>query len=377
MRVDTLVVGAGYAGSIVAERLASQCGHRVLVIDRRGHIAGNAFDYVDDAGVLVHRYGPHIFHTNSDKVWEYLSQFTAWQPYEHRTLAVVRGGHMPIPINRTTLNLFYGVDLKTDAEAEAYLAELAEPRDFLRNSEDSVVAKVGRELYEAFFRGYTRKQWDLDPTELAASVTARIPVRFNTDDRYFTDTHQALPAEGYTAMFRRMLDHPLIEYRVDTDFFDVRDEVDFDHLVYTGPIDRYFGHRFGPLPYRSLEFELETHPTPNGELLQPAGQVNYPGEDVPYTRKTEFRHLTGQRHDRTTIAVEFPRAEGDPYYPVPRADNKELYKRYRALTEREPGVTFVGRLATYQYFNMDQVVAQALTTFERMLGEGRIPVLHA
>src|SRR5215210_6943384 len=343
-RYDTLIVGAGYAGSIMAEQLASRCGHRVLVIDRRDHIAGNAFDYYDEHGVLVHKYGPHIFHTNSEKVVEYLSRFTEWRPYEHRVLARVDGMHVPMPINRTTINELYGLGLETDEDVAAFLEERAEPVDYIRTSEDVVVAKVGRELYEKFFRGYTRKQWQRDPSELHSSVCARIPIRTNTDDRYFTDPFQTMPVDGYTAMFRRILCHPLIDVRVDTEYDDVKNEVEYDHLVYTGPIDKFFGYRFGALPYRSLEFDLRNEPTPDGGYLLPATSVNEPSEEVPYTRTTEFRWMTGQEHhDSSTMAVEYPRSEGDPYYPIPRDDTRALYRRYEALGDERSDVTFVGR----------------------------------
>ncbi len=377
-RFDTLVVGAGYAGSILAERLATQCGQRVLVVDRRDHIAGNAYDFRDEHGVLVHRYGPHIFHTNSEKVVEYLSQFTDWRPYKHRVVALVDGKHVPIPINRTTVNTLYGLDLQTDEDVERFYAERAEPMDFIRNSEDVVVAKVGRELYEKFFRGYTRKQWERDPSELDKSVCARIPLRTNDDDRYFGDRFQQMPADGYTAIFERMLDHSGIEVRVATDFDDVRDDVEYDHLVYTGPIDAFFDHRFGKLPYRSLEFETRSEPTPDGGMVLPRATVNYPSTDVPWTRITEYRHMTGQhRHDWTTMHVEYPRSQGDPYYPIPRPETQELYRRYEALARELPGVTFVGRLARYQYLNMDQVVGQALATFDRLVESGRVTVTGA
>jgi UDP-galactopyranose mutase len=368
---DTLIVGAGYAGSIVAERLASELGHRVLVIDRRDHIAGNAFDYFDEHGVQVHKYGPHIFHTNSQKVVDYLSRFTEWRPYEHRVLASVDGKLLPMPINRDTINRLYGLDLQTEEEVESFYAERREERPMLLTSEDSVVAKVGWELYEKFFRGYTRKQWELDPKELHASVTARIPIRTNTDDRYFTDAFQNMPADGYTAMFERILDHPRIDIRLSTDF---RDDVSYGHLVWSGPIDEYFGRRFGALPYRSLHFELETVDTPDGGFHFPVGSINEPSEDVPYTRRTEFRRLAAQDGlEKSTIAVEYPRSEGDPYYPIPRDQNRALFKRYRELADGiADEVTFVGRLGNYQYLNMDQVTAQALTTFDRMVSEGRV-----
>ncbi len=372
-RYDYLIVGCGFAGSVLAERLASQHGARVLMIDKRDHVGGNAFDEKDAAGILIHRYGPHIFHTNSDEVFDYLSQFTGWRPYEHRVLATVRDRLVPIPINRTTLNELFGAALRTDEDAARFLAARAEPVADIRTSEDVVVNAVGRELYELFFRGYTRKQWGLDPSELDKSVTARIPTRTNTDDRYFTDKHQAMPADGYTAMFKRMLDNPLITIALGTDYRDVKSEIDAAHTIYTGPIDEYFDWRFGKLPYRSLRF---VHSTIDAERFQPTGTVNYPSEDVPYTRITEFKHLTGQEHRQTSITLEYPRAEGDPYYPVPRAENQALYKRYEALADATPGVTFVGRLATYRYYNMDQIVGQALSTYRRLDAARRVKFLE-
>jgi UDP-galactopyranose mutase len=368
-RFDILVVGAGYAGSIMARELAERREKRVLVIDRRDHIAGNAYDYYDEAGVQVHKYGPHIFHTNSPKIAEYLSRFTEWRPYEHRVLARVDGQLLPIPINRTTINELYGLELSDESEAQAFFEQRAEPVERIANSEDVVVAKVGRDLYEKFFRGYTRKQWQRDPSELHSSVCARIPVRTNTDDRYFTDEFQNMPAEGYTAMFERLLDHPLIEVRTSTDYYDVAADIGHGHLIWTGPIDGYFSNRFGALPYRSLEFELRTEPTPDGGYLQPTAQLNEPGEDVPYTRTTEFRHLSGQDdHPHSTVAVEYSRTEGHPYYPIPTDETRELYRRYEALAgEIADDVTFVGRLARYQYLNMDQVVGQALATAEKLI----------
>lgn len=363
---DVLVVGAGFAGCVMAERLARGAGKKVLVCDRRPHVGGNAYDHHDDHGVLVHRYGPHIFHTSSREVFDYLSRFTAWRSYQHRVLACVDGQLVPFPINLDTINKLYGLSL-TSFELERFFAERAEPRSPLRTSEDVIVAKVGRELYEKFFRGYTRKQWGLDPSELDASVTSRVPVRTNRDDRYFTDAYQAMPLHGYTRMFERMLDHPSIQVLLGADHRDVAGEVRFRELVYTGPVDAYFDHRFGPLPYRSLEFQLETR---REERAQAAPVVNYPN-DYPYTRVTEFKWLTGQEHPKTTLVYEIPRAEGDPYYPVPRPENAELYRRYEALARETPGVHFVGRLATYRYYNMDQVVAQALTLYAKMTGVAR------
>lgn len=370
---DTLVVGAGFAGSVMAERLAADAGQRVLVVDRRPHIGGNAYDEYDAAGVLVHRYGPHIFHTNSADVFEYLSRFTDWRPYEHRVLASVDDKLMPMPINRTTLNALYGLTLGNDDEAADFLARRAEPVSPIRTSEDVVVNAIGRELYETFFRGYTRKQWGIDPSQLDKTVTSRVPTRTNTDDRYFTDRFQAMPAEGYTAMFEAMLAHPGIDLALGEEYRDVIASINCDHIVFTGPIDEYFDFRFGKLPYRSLRFQHETHDCPT---FQPVAVINYPDEAVPYTRVTEYKHLTGQAHPQTSITYEYPCAEGDPYYPVPRPENQALFKRYQALADAEEKVTFVGRLATYRYYNMDQVVGQALATYRRMQSSA-MPLLSA
>jgi UDP-galactopyranose mutase len=365
-RYDVMVVGAGFAGSVMAERLASD-GKRVLVVDRRPHIGGNAFDHLDAAGVLIHQYGPHIFHTNSQDIVDYLSHFTEWRPYEHRVLANVDGMLVPMPINRTTLNALYGAGLKSDEEAAAFLATRAEPVDTIRTSADVVISAIGRDLYEKFFQSYTRKQWGMDPSELDKSVTSRVPTRTNTDDRYFTDSFQAMPAEGYTCMFQRMLDHPNIELLLGIDYEEARAAYPHDHLVFTGPIDEYFGYRFGKLPYRSLQFR---HETIDRAKFQDVAVVNYPAESVPYTRITEYKYLTGQVHDRTSITYEYPSAEGDPYYPIPREENQQLFKRYEALAIAQADVTFVGRLATYRYYNMDQVVGQALATYRRVFGAG-------
>ncbi len=359
---DYLVVGAGFAGAVMAERLAQDGGKRILVIDRRDHIAGNAYDHLDEAGILVHRYGPHIFHTNSPDIVDYLSQFTDWLPYEHRVLADIDGLRVPMPINRTTLNQLYGLDLASDEAAAAFLASRAEPVDPIVTSADVVISKVGQDLYKTFFQGYTRKQWGMDPSELDKSVTSRVPTRTNNDDRYFTDSFQAMPRHGYTAMFTAMLNHPLIDVKTGMEFAEAQALFSFDRLVFTGPIDEYFGECYGKLPYRSLKFR---HETLEEEWHQPVAVVNYPGEDVPYTRVTEYKHLTGQRAARTSITYEYPQAQGDPYYPIPRPENEALFKRYDTLARNTADVLFVGRLATYRYYNMDQVVGQALATYRR------------
>lgn len=359
---DYLIVGAGFAGSVVAERMARVHGKKVLVVDRRDHIAGNAYDFHNDEGVLIHRYGPHIFHTNSEQVFEYLSQFTTWRPYEHRVLASVEGKLVPVPINLDTVNTLYNLNL-TSAQLEEFFAARAETPAAVRTSEDVVVSKVGRDLYEKLFRNYTRKQWGKDPSELDASVTSRIPVRTNRDDRYFTDKFQTMPRNGYTRMFENMLDHANIDVVLNTDYRDLGRDVDYRELVYSGPVDEYFDLRFGKLPYRSLRFQ---HETLKQEVFQPAPVVNYPNEHA-YTRITEFKYLTGQKHKQTSVVYEFPSAEGDPYYPVPTPENSALYKKYAELASSVTGVHFVGRLGTYHYYNMDQVVGQALTLCKQMV----------
>ena len=357
---DYMIVGAGFAGSVLAERLAVEMGKKVLLVEKRPHIGGNAYDHYDDHGILVHRYGPHIFHTNSENIFNYLSRFTEWRPYEHRVLASVDGQLVPIPINLDTVNKLYGTSM-TSLELPKFFEAAAEKRS-IKTSEDVVVSAVGRELYEKFFRGYTRKMWGMDPSELDASVTARVPTRSNRDDRYFTDTYQAMPKLGYTRMFERMLSHPNIKVLLGADYREVQQSIQFRSMIYTGPIDEFFEYRAGKLPYRSLEFR---HETKNVSRFQAVGTVNYPN-DQPYTRITEFKHLTGQEHEKTSIVYEIPKAEGDPYYPVPRPENAELYAKYKDMAAGVANVHFVGRLATYKYYNMDQVVAQALTLFSRL-----------
>jgi UDP-galactopyranose mutase len=360
---DYLIVGAGFAGSVLAERLASQANKKVLLVEKRNHIGGNAYDCYDDSGLLIHKYGPHIFHTNSTEVFDYLSRFTSWRPYQHRVLASVDGQLVPIPINLDTINTLYGTSY-TSFELEAFFESVAEKRDPIRTSEDVVVNRVGRELYEKFFKNYTRKQWGLDPSELDATVTARVPVRTNRDDRYFTDRYQAMPLHGFTRMFEQMLDQPNIKVLLNTDYREVQGFVPYRSMVYTGPIDDFFDYRFGKLPYRSLDFVFETRPL---DVAQPAAVVNYPN-DYAYTRVTEFKYLTGQEHARTSLVYEFPKAEGDPYYPVLNPETAAVYREYKALADNTPDVHFVGRLATYKYYNMDQVVAQALAEFQRIMG---------
>jgi UDP-galactopyranose mutase len=369
---DYLIVGAGFAGAVLAERLASQAGKRVLIIDRRNHIGGNAYDHYNDDGILIHKYGPHIFHTNCDRIFAYLSQFTSWRFYEHRVLAHVDGKLLPIPINRDTVNRLYNLNLVSDEQVEKFFQSQAESIKQVRTSEDVVVSRVGRDLYEKFFRGYTRKQWGMDPSELDASVTSRVPTRTNTDDRYFGDKHQFMPLHGYTRLFERMLAHPNISIMLNADYRKIKEEVRFRQLIFTGPVDEYFDYCYGKLPYRSLNFKHETVEEAN---VLPVAVVNYPN-DNNYTRVTEFKQLSGQEHNKSALVYEFPTAEGDPYYPIPKAEYTALYNRYKELADRTAGVLFVGRLATYKYYNMDQVVGQALATFEKLMAQSELGIIR-
>lgn len=363
---DYLIVGAGFAGSVLAERLANGSDKKVMICDKRPHIAGNAYDYYNEDGILIHKYGPHIFHTNSKEVFEYLSRFTEWRDYQHRVLASVDGMLVPIPINLDTINKLYGLSLNA-LEVEGFLEKVRDKRTPVRTSEDVVINAVGKELYEKFFRGYTRKQWGLDPSELDACVTARVPTRTNRDDRYFTDSYQAMPLHGYTRMFEKILDHPNIKIALNCDYREISKEIAFKELIYTGPIDEFFDYEFGKLPYRSLEFK---HETKDREFYQTAPVVNFPNDQL-YTRITEFKYLTGQEHKKTSIVYEYPKAVGDPYYPIPRQENSLIYNKYKSLAEERTDVRFVGRLATYKYYNMDQVVAQSLAEYGKIVGMKR------
>lgn len=368
MKVDWLVVGAGFTGSVLAERIASQLNQRVLIVDRRDHIGGNSFDEYDNEGILVHRYGPHIFHTNSQRVWDYLSRFTEWRPYFHRVLAVVEGKHVPIPFNLNSMFQLFPRRL-----AERLEDKLVSMFGFgtkipilkLRQTDDVEIRFLAEYIYQNVFYHYTIKQWGTKPEGLDTSVTARVPIYVSRDDRYFQDTYQAMPKHGYTALFRKILSHPNIRILLKTEYRDIANEVQFSRLIYTGPIDEFFDYKHGKLPYRSLRFQFEHHPM---EQYQPVGQINYPN-NYQYTRITEFKHLTGQNHRSTTIAFEFPEThrigENDPYYPIPCDESREVLAKYRQeISQIDKTVIFAGRLADYQYYNMDQAVARALKVFE-------------
>ena len=364
MSFDFLIVGAGFAGSVLAERIASQLGKTCLVVERRNHIGGNAYDHYDRAGVLVHDYGPHYFRTNSQRIVDYLSQFTEWHPVEYKILSWTHGRFWQFPINLNTFEELIGRPSTTE-EMEAQLAEwrvkIANPK----NSEEVIVSQVGWKLYEMFFQNYTRKQWQRDARQLDPSVCGRIPIRTNRDDRYLSEKFQALPKNGYTPMFQKILSHPKIDVWLNTDYREVRQHVRFGHLIFTGPIDEYFDHCFGRLPYRSLRFEPETLPQ---EYFQPAMQVNYPN-DHDFTRIVEIKHARGQKLPSTTIVREYPQNFGpghEPYYPIPALDAKALYSKYAERAALEKNVSFVGRLATYRYYNMDQIVGMALAEFNRL-----------
>ncbi len=361
MKYDYLIVGAGFAGSVAAERLASQHNKKILLVEKRSHIGGNVYDEFDEHGILVHKYGPHIFHTNSKKVFDYLSKFTDWIKYEHRVLANIDGELYPIPINRTTINKLYSKNFTTEKEVKEFYESVKEKRDPILNSEDIIVNQVGKDLYEKFFKYYTKKQWELDPSELSPSVCGRIPIRTNTDDRYFTDKSQFMPKAGYTKMFEKMLAHPNIEIKLNTNYKDIVNEIEFGKMIYTGPIDYFFDYKFGKLPYRSIKFEWENLEV---EKFQKVAQINYTNNSEKFTRIVEHKHLTAQTCGTTTISKEYPQMIGEPFYPIPNDENSLLLGKYMGEIEKLKNVKFIGRLAEYKYYNMDQVIGRVLIEHE-------------
>lgn len=364
-QADIVVIGAGISGATLAERYAAH-GYQVLVLEKRDHVGGNCYDYYNEAGILVAKYGPHIFHTNDEGVWKYVNRFAEWQPYEHRVLAKVDGKLVPVPVNITTVNTLFDLDLRTEEEMKAWLATHQVPNAQPQNGREAALARVGEVLYTKIFKNYTRKQWDKWPEELDASVLNRIPVRTTFDDRYFADTYQALPVGGYTKLFENMLSHPNITVKLETDFFDIKDQIKgFQKMFYTGPIDRFFEFKKDvqeKLEYRSLRFE---HETLDQESYQGHAVINYPNEEQ-FTRIVEYKFLTGQRHPQTTIVKEYSTAEGEPYYPVPNPRNRQLYAQYQKRAARLKNIYFVGRLANYKYFNMDEAFKNALDLFDRL-----------
>lgn len=384
LETDYLIVGAGFAGLVLAERLSSQTGKRCLIVEKRDHIGGNAQDEYDDAGVLVHRYGPHYFRTNAPRIVEYLSQFTEWHPVDYKILSWADGRYWKFPINLNTFEQLTG-RASTEEEFKAWLAQKRVPIAAPQNSEEAVISQVGWELYEKFFKGYTRKQWRMDPRELDASVCGRIPVRTNRDDRYLREDFQALPKAGYHRLFARMLAaSPNVRLLLRTDYREMLPHIRWERMIFTGPVDEFFDYKLGRLPYRSLDFQNESfdaaqlkareHIAGKPGFWQPAMQVNYPN-DCDFTRIVEIKHATGQRCENSTIVREYPADFGpgrEPYYPIPAPAAQALYRRYAELAEDEKTVSFVGRLATYRYYNMDQVVGMALAEFERLRRAGGI-----
>jgi UDP-galactopyranose mutase len=370
MQYDIVIVGAGISGATLAERYATVLNKEVLVLEKRNHIGGNCYDYYDEAGILVSKYGAHLFHTNHEDVWEYIHRFSDWHPYTHKVLSFVDGKLVPIPVNITTVNMLFNLNMTTEDQMRKWLNEHQIKNDHPKNGKEAALARVGEVLYEKMFRTYTKKQWDKFPEELDASVLNRVPVRTNFDDRYFSDKYQAQPAKGYTKVFEKMLDHPNIVVKLDTDFFNERQNLSgYEKLFYTGPIDQFFDFKFSvkrKLEYRSINFVQETY---EKEFFQSNSVINYPGDDVGYTRIVEYKHITGQKSNYTTIAKEFTVDTGEPYYPVPNPDNQAIYDLYRQEADKLTNVHFVGRLANYKYFNMDEAFKNALELFKRLEGQ--------
>jgi UDP-galactopyranose mutase len=356
-KYDVLVVGAGLSGAVVAERLARLKGMKVLVIDKRRHIGGNCYDYIDENGILMNKYGAHLFHTNDEDVWKYVNEFSEWRRWDHRVLGSVDGKMVNIPVNINTVNALCGTNIINESEMDLWLKKIQIKYKEITNSEEVAKSRVGEELYSKILRDYTFKQWHKYPEELNASVLARIPVRNNFDDRYFDDRYQALPIKGYTKFIENILSHPSITLLSGTDYFDC--EVKFDQLVFTGQIDRYFQKSgLAKLEYRSIEFVEERYRNKN--FYQVNSVVNYPDLSVPYTRIVEYKHFLNQDSPHTTIVKEITRDSGEPYYPVHNERNISLYEKYRELAVKEKNVHFIGRLASYKYFNMDQAIRNAL-----------------
>lgn len=361
---DVVIVGCGLSGAVLAERFANVLGRGVLIIEKRDHIAGNCYDYMED-NILMNKYGAHLFHTNDEGVWQYIQNFSEWVRWDHRVLGYVEDRLIPIPVNINTVNTLCGENIKNPEEMDLWLSKTQIlPENGIMNGKEMAISRVGKDLYQKIFRSYTFKQWNKFPEELDASVLARIPIRNNFDDRYFDDRYQALPKYGYTKFVEKMITHPLIEVMLNTDFFDIQDQLSYRFLLFTGPIDRYFRDKgLKPLEYRSIDFQIEK--IPNTLYFQPNSVVNYPEDNVPFTRIVEYKHFLHQNSPHTIIVREFPCEKGEPYYPVPNDENKILYEKYKQLADKEEGVCFIGRLANYKYFNMDAAIRNALDFFEK------------
>ncbi len=364
MKYDFLIVGAGFSGSVLAERIATQLNKKVLIVEKRNHIGGNAYDEYDEHGVLVHRYGPHIFHTNDKNVVDYLSNFTEWYEYQHRVLAYSNNEYFPIPINKTTINKVFNKNFIHDYEVEEFIKGLREERSPIKNSEDIIVNQVGYKLFEKFFLHYTKKQWNLEPKNLSPSVCGRIKFRTNDDDRYFEDEFQIMPKDGFTKMFEKMLNNKNIEIKLGVDYKDLIESINYNYLIYTGPIDYFFDYKFGKLSYRSIRFEFKNF---KKESYQPGSVVNYVDIDVPFTRVTEYRKITNQKVSSTTVSYEYPNSSDEPYYPILTDSNLSKLKLYLNEASKIHNLILCGRLAEFRYYDMHQVVARALNIFENRI----------
>ena len=377
MKADILIIGAGISGAVLAERYAA-IGKKVLILEKRDHIAGNCYDYIDENGILVSKYGAHLFHTKEEDVWKYVNRFSSWYKWEHKVIAKVDNQLVPIPVNITTVNKIFNLNISTEEEMRNWLEENRIEIENPKNGKEAVLDKVGPVLYEKMFRHYTKKQWDKFPEELDADVLNRIPVRTNFDERYFSDKYQALPENGYTKMFENILKHPNIRVELNTDYFDVKDEISgYSKLFYTGPIDRFFEFKYSledKLEYRSINFVSETV---DKEYFQENSVVNYPGMEVDFTRIVEYKHFGNQKSEKTTIVKEFTVDTGEPYYPVPNKKNRTIYERYKKEAENLKDIYFVGRLANYKYFNMDQAFKNALDLFKSLEGKEKPRSIYA
>ncbi len=362
-----LIVGSGLSGSVLAERIASVLKKEVLIIEKKDHLAGNVYDFKDDTGIFIHKHGPHAFHTNNKKVWNYLNQFTDWHPYFHKVRAIVDGMEVPLPFNLNAIYNVFPPNLAAKLEnklIDIFGYNVKIPILKLKEFNDKDLQFLSNYIYEKVFLGYTLKQWGLSPEKLYSSVTARVPVYISRDDRYFQDKYQGIPEEGYTTLVKNILDNPLIKVELNTDYKDVKNTVKFEKLIYTGCIDEFFDFKFGELSYRSLDFKFKSHDV---EFFQSVTQINYP-ENYDYTRITEYKHFMDIKTPKTTVAYEYPQdykiSTNEPYYPIPNDENNNIYLKYKNEAERLQDIIFIGRLAEYKYYNMDQIVARALEVFE-------------
>lgn len=371
--LEYLVVGAGFYGSVIAERIASELGKRVVVIDKRNHFGGNSYSYLDgESGIEIHKYGSHIFHTSNEKVWKYVNRFSSFNTYQHRVLTTHKNRVYSMPINLMTINSFYNKNLRPAEAVEFVKTEIA--REFVKepkNLEEKAISLIGRPMYEAFIKGYTQKQWGTEPTSLPANIITRLPVRYTYNDRYFSDTYEGIPCDGYGKLFAKLLDHPLISLALGTDFFEIRNHIPLScKIIYTGPIDKYFNFKFGALGWRTSDFEMERH---NCESFQGTSVMNYPDLDIPYTRIHEFKHFHPEKtseNSTTVIFKEYSRFAGPhdtPYYPINTEADKQVFAQYKQEAEKEKNVIFGGRLGNYVYIDMHQAIAMALNTFETKL----------